>query len=66
MLSLTTALSLDSVYVFERSWYQPERVDSSTMVIYISASQNLLVKKELIGPHGTVTWKEELLQIKEK
>jgi solute carrier family 34 (sodium-dependent phosphate cotransporter) len=66
VLSLNASLSLDSVYVFERSWYQPDKVDSATMVIYISASQNLLAKKELVGPHGTVTWKEELLRIKEK
>jgi sodium-dependent phosphate cotransporter len=64
--SLNPLLSLDSVYVFERAWYQPERVDSATMIIYISASQNVLAKKEMVGPNGRPSWKEELLQIKEK
>jgi solute carrier family 34 (sodium-dependent phosphate cotransporter) len=65
-LPLSTSLTLDSVYVFERAWYQPERVDSTTLVIYISAARNLLVKKEITGPQGKVSWKEELIQIREK
>lgn len=66
VLTLSSSLSLDSIYVFERTWYQPERVDSSTMVIYISASQNILAKKEKVGPQGTLLVKEELLTLKEK
>ena len=66
VLSLSPSLSLDSVYVFERAWYQPARIDSATMIIYISASQNVLAKKEMVGPNGRSSWKEELVQIKEK
>ena len=66
VLSLSAKLSLDSVYVFERTWYEPARVDSSTMIIYISARQNLLAKKEMINSAGTLSWKEELQFIKEK
>lgn len=65
-LPLSRSLSLDSVYVFERSWYQPDRVDSTTLLIYISASQNLLVKKETADSRGLVLRREELIQIKEK
>ena len=66
ILSLSPTLSLDSVYVFERTWYQPERVDSTTMVIYISAGQNVLVKKETVGPEQALLVKEELLSVKGK
>lgn len=66
VLTLSSSLSLDSVYVFERNWYQPERVDSTSMAFYISASQNFLVKTEMIGSHGDLLWKEELATIKEK
>jgi len=65
-LNLSPSLASDSVFVYERIWYQPERVDSSTMVIYISSPQNLLVKKEIVSPQGIVSWKEELILVKEK
>jgi len=65
-LNLSSSLASDSVFVYERIWYQPERVDSSTMVIYISSPQNLLVKKEIVSPQGIVSWKEELILVKEK
>lgn len=66
VLSVNASLSLDSVYVFERTWYQPERVDSSSVLIYISARQNIMAKKVTAGPQGTLIMKEELLTIKEK
>ncbi len=65
-LTLSSSLSLDSVYVFERTWYHPEKVDSATVVIYISTSRNVLAKKEIVGPHGALLSKEELLQVKER
>jgi len=65
-LLLSSSLSFDSVYVFERTWYQPERVDSSTQVLYISVSQNALTKRETIGPHGNLLSNEELFAVKEK
>jgi len=65
-LNLSPSLAADSVFVYERTWYQPERVDSTTMVFYISSPQNLLVKKEITNPQGSVSWKEELILIKEK
>jgi solute carrier family 34 (sodium-dependent phosphate cotransporter) len=65
-LLLSSSLSFDSVYVFERTWYQPERVDSSTQVLYISVSQNALTKRETIGPHGILLSNEELFAVKEK
>jgi len=65
-LKLNASLVADSVFVFERTWYQPERVDSTTTVTYISSQQNLLVKKEIANPRGVISWKEELILIKEK
>jgi solute carrier family 34 (sodium-dependent phosphate cotransporter) len=65
-ITLSGSLSLDSVYVFERAWYQPERVDSTTLLIYISATKNLLAKKEMVNPQGRVSWKEELIRIQDK
>jgi len=65
-ITINQSLSLDSVYVFERTWYEPQRVDSVTLLIYISSSKNLLAKKELIDRKGTLISIEELIQIKEK
>jgi len=65
-VTLPSSQLLDSVYVFERTWYQPDRVDSSTMAIYISASQNVVTKREVIGKRGTKLLLEELFQLKEK
>jgi sodium-dependent phosphate cotransporter len=65
-LVVNASLRLDSVYVFERTWYQPERVDSTSLLIYISASENLLVRKELRKPSGSIVWKEELVSRSDK
>ncbi len=65
-LTLNSSLTYDSVYVFDRTWYQPERVDSTMMVIYISALKNGLLKKETFGANGNLLSKEELVQVKEK
>jgi len=66
VLTLSSHLSFDSVYVFERTWYLPERVDSTTLLIYISATQNVIAKKEIVGPRGAMLSKEELIVFKEK
>jgi sodium-dependent phosphate cotransporter len=65
-VTLPSSQLLDSVYVFERTWYQPDRVDSSMMAIYISASQNVVTKREVIGKRGAKLLQEELFQLKEK
>jgi sodium-dependent phosphate cotransporter len=65
-LTMGSSLKIDSVYVFVRTWYQPERVDSTSQMIYISASRNALVKKEIVGPQGKLISKEELYQVNEK
>jgi solute carrier family 34 (sodium-dependent phosphate cotransporter) len=64
---LNSTFSTDSVYVFEKQWYQPARVDSTITRLYISASTlNLLVKKEKLSKQGTVMTREELLESKEE
>jgi solute carrier family 34 (sodium-dependent phosphate cotransporter) len=61
---LTSNLSADSVYVIEKQWYQPSRVDSTTTRLYISSTLNLLVKKEKLNKQGIVMTSEELFEIK--
>lgn len=63
---LTPTLSADSIYVFEKLWYQPSRVDSTTTRLYISASLNLLVKKEKLSKQGAIITQEKLFEIKKK
>ena len=65
-LKMSNSLKLDSVYVFIRTWYQPERVDSTSQIIYISAIRNALARKETLGPNGSLIQREELLQANEK
>jgi len=66
VLTLSPSLSLDSVYVFEKNWYQPGRVDSTIMRLYISTTLNLLVKKEKINNQGTILTQDELVELKKK
>ena len=66
VLTLSPSLSVDSVYVFEKNWYQPDRVDSTSMRLYISTTLNLLVKKEKINNQGTVLTQDELVELKKK
>ncbi len=63
---LTANLSADSVYVIEKQWYQPSQVDSTTTRLYISATLNLLVKKEKLNKQGIVMTSDELFEIKKK
>ncbi|MCU0368688.1 MAG: Na/Pi symporter, partial [Cyclobacteriaceae bacterium] len=64
--NVSAMLRVDSVYVFEKEWYQPQRVDSTTIRIYISAKENLLIKKEKYNAKGKLKWQEILLDIKKK
>lgn len=65
-LSLTSTLTVDSVYVFEKNWDQPERVDSTSTRLYISSALNLLVKKEKINTHGQVITNDQLIELIKK
>ncbi len=58
-LILNSTLSQDSVYVFEKKAYSPS-ADSSTNWSYISAMDNLVVKKEKRDKYGNVLMREEL------
>lgn len=65
-LKLNPSLLVDSVYVFEKNWYQPILVDSTSMRLYISASLNLLIKKEKLNNRGEVISQDELVELKKK
>jgi len=65
-LELTSTLSADSIYVFEKQWYQPARVDSTTTRLFLSASLNLLVKKEKLSKQGAIITRDELFEVKKK
>jgi sodium-dependent phosphate cotransporter len=58
-LVLNPTLSQDSVYVFEKQGYSPS-ADSSTNWFYISAKENLIVRKEKRDKYGNVLTREEL------
>lgn len=63
-LSLNPSLSLDSVYVFEKRPYLA--TDSTSTLIYISGSKNLIAKKETLDKKGNLIFREELSQILNK
>jgi solute carrier family 34 (sodium-dependent phosphate cotransporter) len=65
-LQVSPALSVDSIFVFEKQFYEPEKVDSITMRSYISAKENLLVKKEVRDKRGNVIGLEQLIGLKRK
>ena len=64
-LVINPTLSVDSVYVFEKQQYQPSE-DSISSWSYISATQNILVKKETRDKSGKVFSKEELFSVEKK
>jgi hypothetical protein len=64
LLVLAPELRFDSVYVFQKRWYAS--TDSVTNHIYISARQNLLIKKESRKKDGSIISKEELTRLLEK
>lgn len=59
-------LFIDSVYVFEKKWYEPQQNDSLVMKMYVSATENLLIKKEKYTSQGKLKWQETLLDIIKK
>jgi sodium-dependent phosphate cotransporter len=65
-LKLTSGLTIDSVYVFEKKWYDAARVDSVSVYSYISATENVLVKRVTKSKAGAVISTEELRQIEKK
>ncbi len=65
-LQLNNDLFTDSVFVFEKSRYQSEKNDSTAMRIYVSAQENLIVKKEYIDKNGNILSKEQLVLLKRK
>ncbi len=64
-LVINPTLSVDSVYVFEKQQYQLS-TDSVTSRFFISATQNILVKKETRDKSGNLLSKEELFNIEKK
>lgn len=62
-LSISPELSVDSVFVFEKMYYTSS--DSISTLSYISAAENLLVRKEKRNKNGNVILREELFAIKE-
>jgi solute carrier family 34 (sodium-dependent phosphate cotransporter) len=65
-LALLAGMEAKSVYVFEKQSYVPARIDSVTVWSYVSASENLLVKKEIQDKHGRVLMKDELIKLEKK
>jgi sodium-dependent phosphate cotransporter len=64
-LIINPSLSIDSVYVFEKQQYQPSS-DSTISVSFISATQNILIKKETHDQTGKLLSREELFSIEKK
>jgi hypothetical protein len=65
-LALTPDFSADSVFVFEKQWYQPELVDSARLKVFVSATLNLIVKKEKLNAQGMRIEQELLINIQPK
>jgi len=63
-LEISNSFVVDSVYVFEKRFYNDP--DSISVFTYISAAQNLIVKKEIHDKNGRIISSEELLQIVKK
>lgn len=58
--TLPKGQNIDSVYVYEKVFYNLAVVDSIKIFKYISPVQNLLVKKERFDKSGKLIYKEEL------
>ncbi len=65
-IQLSQSLSADSIFVFEKQFYQPDKFDSVTTRLFVSATENLLVKKEMIDKHGKLIWQERLIRLERK
>jgi sodium-dependent phosphate cotransporter len=59
---ITSSLSVDSVYVFEKMYYNSR--DSVATLSYVSATENLLVKREKRNKNGVIIAREELSDLK--
>jgi sodium-dependent phosphate cotransporter len=62
---INPSLSVDSVYVFEKQQYKPS-ADSIISWSFISATQNILVKRETHDKAGNLLLREELFSIEKK
>lgn len=62
-MQVNPELAFDSVYVFDKKWYAS---DSTSRLIYVSAQDNLLVKKEKRDRQGNVVAWEELIRVVDK
>jgi solute carrier family 34 (sodium-dependent phosphate cotransporter) len=65
-LKVSSQLTSDSVFVFERRSYNTEANDSTSWRIYVSASENLIVRKEQLDKLGKLMTKEELVSLERK
>jgi sodium-dependent phosphate cotransporter len=63
-LIMHPALSLDSVYVFEKRVYNDP--DSISTLIYISEAQNVIARREVRDKTGKIIEREELFELKNK
>lgn len=61
-IAVNPELSFDSVYVFEKRFYSPGP-DSTVQWIYVSGTENLIVKKESRTPGGDVVRSEVLFSL---
>jgi sodium-dependent phosphate cotransporter len=63
--AVTPDISLDSVYVFEKRFYDPSGTAAATW-IYLSGAENMLVKKENRDGSGQVLTSEVLFRLQNK
>ncbi|MFN8886009.1 MAG: Na/Pi symporter [Cyclobacteriaceae bacterium] len=65
-LKLSEQLTADSIFVFEKRSYEPQKTDSAYTLFYVSAKENLLVKKERLDKKGKLLWHEQLIHLERK
>ncbi len=65
-LPINSVLFADSIFVFEKQFYEPEKFDSITTRSYISAKENLLIKKEVRDKRGNIISLEQLIGLNRK
>lgn len=65
-LKLSDQLTADSIFVFEKRSYEPQKTDSAYTLLYVSAKENLLVKKERLDKTGKLLWHEQITRIERK
>jgi hypothetical protein len=52
--------------VFERQFYDAVEFDSVTTRLFVSATENIMVRKELENKRGKLVWKEQLIRLQRK